>query len=126
PEYVTESDPKEYGDDETEYGPVDYPIDGGDGRDDDDGNSSRDDANDEDEDEDEEDEEDEEEEEHLALAKSVVVVPADEPVSPPEGTEPIIPPFLCIQTIPKKSLNNNKIIMTYEQGIKNKSGGCVK
>ncbi|GJV19666.1 hypothetical protein Tco_1368686 [Tanacetum coccineum] len=40
---------------------------------------------------DDEDEE-EEEDEHLALADSAVVVPADEPVSPPEGTEPVIPP----------------------------------
>ncbi|GJW68342.1 hypothetical protein Tco_0122766 [Tanacetum coccineum] len=32
-----------------------------------------------------------EEEEHLAPADSTVV-PADEPVSPPEGTEPVIPP----------------------------------
>ncbi|GJS09603.1 hypothetical protein Tco_0366399 [Tanacetum coccineum] len=32
------------------------------------------------------------EEEHLALTDSAVVVPADEPVSPPEGTEPVIPP----------------------------------
>ncbi|GKA05498.1 hypothetical protein Tco_0684618 [Tanacetum coccineum] len=39
-----------------------------------------------------EDEEDEEEEEHLALAKSVIVVPVDEHVFPPEGTEPVIPP----------------------------------
>ncbi|GJQ93358.1 hypothetical protein Tco_0004497 [Tanacetum coccineum] len=38
------------------------------------------------EDEDEEDEEDEEEEEHLASADSTVI-PADEPVFPPEGTE---------------------------------------
>ncbi|GJW14481.1 hypothetical protein Tco_0018614 [Tanacetum coccineum] len=45
------------------------------------------DANDED-----EDEEDEEEEEHLAPAVSAVVVPTDEPVSPPEGTELVIPP----------------------------------
>ncbi|GJY15556.1 hypothetical protein Tco_0385978 [Tanacetum coccineum] len=52
--------------------------------------SSRDDARDED--EDEEDEEDEEEEEHLAPADSTTVIPADEPVFPPEGTEPIIPP----------------------------------
>ncbi|GJY29464.1 hypothetical protein Tco_0405231 [Tanacetum coccineum] len=90
PEYVTESepeeDPEEYEDDETEDGLVDYPMDGGDDRDDDDGDSSRDDANDEDKDEDKEDEE------HLALADSVVVVPADEPVSPPERTEPVIPP----------------------------------
>ncbi|GKA75782.1 hypothetical protein Tco_0782160 [Tanacetum coccineum] len=87
PGYVTESDPeedpKEYEDDETKDDPVDYPIDGGDDRDDDDGDSSGDDADDEDE---------EEEEEHLALADSTVVVPTDEPVSPPMGTEPIIPP----------------------------------
>ncbi|GKF85055.1 hypothetical protein Tco_0249953, partial [Tanacetum coccineum] len=92
PGYVTESDLEEdleeYEDDETEDGPVDYLMDGGDDRDDDDGDSSRDEADDEDEDEDEE----EEEEEHLALTDSVVVIPTDEPVSPPEGTEPIIPP----------------------------------
>ncbi|GJX85927.1 hypothetical protein Tco_0336701 [Tanacetum coccineum] len=68
PGYVAESDPEEdpeeYKDDETEDGP----------------------------DEDEEDEEDEEEEEHLAPADSTTVIPADEPVFPPEGTEPIIPP----------------------------------
>ncbi|GJY98414.1 hypothetical protein Tco_0515324 [Tanacetum coccineum] len=93
PGYVTELDPEEdleeYEDDEIEDGPVDYPMDGGDDGDDDDGNSSRDEANDEDEDE---VEEDEEEEEHLALVDSAIVVPADEPVSPPEGTEPVIPP----------------------------------
>ncbi|GKA52954.1 hypothetical protein Tco_0746269, partial [Tanacetum coccineum] len=93
PEYVTESDPEEdpgeYEDDETEDGPVDYPMDWGDDGDDDDGDSFRDDANDED--EDDEDEE-EEEEEHLSSADFVVVVPADEPISLHEGTEPIIPP----------------------------------
>ncbi|GKF92456.1 hypothetical protein Tco_0279175, partial [Tanacetum coccineum] len=52
-----------------------------------DGDSSRDDANDED-----EDDEDEEEEEHLALADSTTVIPTDEPVFPPEGTEHVIPP----------------------------------
>ncbi|GKA32156.1 hypothetical protein Tco_0718523, partial [Tanacetum coccineum] len=40
---------------------------------------------------DDEDEE-EEEEEHLALADSAIVIPTDEPVSPPDGTEPVIPP----------------------------------
>ncbi|GJT93268.1 hypothetical protein Tco_1082113 [Tanacetum coccineum] len=94
PGYITESDPEEdpeeYEDDETEDGPVDYPMDGGDDGDDDDGDSSGDDARDED--EDEEDEEDEEEEEHLAPADSTTVIPADEPVFPPEGTEPIVPP----------------------------------
>ncbi|GJT28537.1 hypothetical protein Tco_0908812 [Tanacetum coccineum] len=77
-------------DDETEDGPVDYPMDGGDDGDDDDGDSSGDDARDEDKDE-EDDEDEEEEEEHLAPADSTVV-PADGPVFPPEGTEPIIPP----------------------------------
>ncbi|GKC94795.1 hypothetical protein Tco_1160237, partial [Tanacetum coccineum] len=48
----------------------------------DDDDSSRDDANDEDEDE---------EEEHLVLVESAVVVPADEPVSPLEGIEHVIP-----------------------------------
>ncbi|GKA80908.1 hypothetical protein Tco_0787600, partial [Tanacetum coccineum] len=87
-------DPEEYEDDETEDGPVDYPVDGGDDRDDDDGDSSEDDADDKDEDEEDKDEdkEDEEEEEHLALANSVVVVPTIKSVSPPEGTEPVIPP----------------------------------
>ncbi|GKB97914.1 hypothetical protein Tco_0984051, partial [Tanacetum coccineum] len=88
PGYVAESDPeedpKEYEDDETEDGLVDYPIDGGD--DDDDDDSSRDDADDEDED-------DKEEEEHLAPADSAIVVPTVEPVSLPEGTEPVIPPL---------------------------------
>ncbi|GJT21531.1 hypothetical protein Tco_0891468 [Tanacetum coccineum] len=88
PGYVTESDPEEdqeeYEDDETEDGPVDYPMDGGDDGDDDDDDSSRDDANDED--------EDEEEEEHLAPAISTTVIPVDEPVFPPKGTEPFIPP----------------------------------
>ncbi|GJU78281.1 hypothetical protein Tco_1275351 [Tanacetum coccineum] len=69
-------------------GPVDYPMDGGDDGDDDDGDSSGDDADGED--EDDEDEE-EEEEEHLAPADSAIVVPVDEPVFPPEGTEPVIP-----------------------------------
>ncbi|GJS58372.1 hypothetical protein Tco_0653156 [Tanacetum coccineum] len=95
PGYVVESDPKEdpeeYEDDETEDGLVDYSMDGGDDGDDDDGNSSGDDT-DNDEDEDEEDEEEEQKEEHLALADFVVVVLTAEPVSPPEGTKPVIPP----------------------------------
>ncbi|GKD13712.1 hypothetical protein Tco_1198119, partial [Tanacetum coccineum] len=84
-----EEDPEEYEDDETEDGLVDYPIEEGDDGDDDDGDSSRDDANNKYEDE---DEEDEEEEEHLASAKSVIVVPVDEHVFPPEGIEHVIPP----------------------------------
>ncbi|GKA88233.1 hypothetical protein Tco_0809997 [Tanacetum coccineum] len=72
PGYVAESDPEEdpeeYEDDETEDGPVDYPILG----------------------EDPEEYEDDETED--APADSAVVVPADEPVSPPEGTWPVIPP----------------------------------
>ncbi|GKE17445.1 hypothetical protein Tco_1425022, partial [Tanacetum coccineum] len=90
--YVTKSnpeeDPKEYKDDKTEDGPVDYPMDGGDDGDDDDGDLSRDDANDEDED----DKDEEEEDEHLALADSAIVVPVNEPVFPPEGTEHVITP----------------------------------
>ncbi|GKF65420.1 hypothetical protein Tco_0191937, partial [Tanacetum coccineum] len=90
PGYVTESDPEEapeeYEDDETEDGPIYYPMDRGDDGDDDDGDSSRDDANDKDEDE------EDEEEEHLAPADSTTVIPADEPVFPLEGTEPVIPP----------------------------------
>nr|GEV79096.1 putative reverse transcriptase domain-containing protein [Tanacetum cinerariifolium] len=89
-EYVAEldpkEDPKEYEDDETGDGPVDYPMDRGDDGDDDDSDSSGDDADDEDKDE------EEEEEEHLAPADSAVVIPNDELVSPPEGTEPVIPP----------------------------------
>ncbi|GJW46356.1 hypothetical protein Tco_0078002 [Tanacetum coccineum] len=85
PGYVIESDPEEdpeeYEDDETEDGPVDYPMDEGDDGDDDDGDSSGDDADDE-----------EEEEEHLALTDSTVIVSTVEPVSPPEGTEHVIPP----------------------------------
>ncbi|GJS68401.1 hypothetical protein Tco_0682966 [Tanacetum coccineum] len=86
PGYVAESDPEEdleeYEDDETKDGPVDYPMDGGDDGDDDDGDSSGDDA----------DDEDEEEEEHLAPADSAIIIPTVEPISPPEGTEPVIPP----------------------------------
>nr|GEW46664.1 hypothetical protein [Tanacetum cinerariifolium] len=77
--------------DETEDGPVDYPMDGGDDGDEDDGDSSGYDADDEDEDEGEDDEE-EEEEEHLAPTDFAVVIPIDELASPLEGTEPIIPP----------------------------------
>ncbi|GKF56050.1 hypothetical protein Tco_0166390, partial [Tanacetum coccineum] len=106
PEYVTESDPEEdpeeYVDDETEAGPVDYPMDRGDDGDDDDGDSSRDDVNDKDEDEDED--EDEEEEEHLAPVDSAVVVPTDEPVSPPVGTEPVDVERLLAMTTPSPSL----------------------
>ncbi|GKF11945.1 hypothetical protein Tco_0049871, partial [Tanacetum coccineum] len=42
--------------------------------------------------EDDETEDGPEEDEHLALADSTIVVPTDEPISPPEGTEPAIPP----------------------------------
>nr|GEY24372.1 hypothetical protein [Tanacetum cinerariifolium] len=93
PGYVAESDPeedpKESEDNETEDGLVDYPMDGGDDGDDEDGDLYRDDADDKD--KDEEDEE-EGEEEHLALADSTVVIPTVELVSPPEGTETVIPP----------------------------------
>nr|GEY80690.1 hypothetical protein [Tanacetum cinerariifolium] len=81
-----EEDPKEYEDDELEDGPVDYPMYEGDDGDDDDGDSFEDDVDDEDE------EDEEEEEEHLAPTDSANVVPIVEPVFPPEGTEPVIPP----------------------------------
>ncbi|GKD79932.1 hypothetical protein Tco_1342553, partial [Tanacetum coccineum] len=89
PEYIPLED-EHVGDedDETEDGPVDYPMDKGDDGDDDYGDSSLDCADD----EDEEEEDEEEEEENLALTDSAVVVPTVEPVSPPEGTEPVIPP----------------------------------
>ncbi|GKE41597.1 hypothetical protein Tco_1468881, partial [Tanacetum coccineum] len=90
PGYVTESDPEEdpeeYKDDETKDGPVDYPMDGENDGDDDDGDSSGDDVDGEDEDD------EDEEEEHLASADAAIVVPVDEPVFPPEGTKPVIPP----------------------------------
>nr|GEX31812.1 reverse transcriptase domain-containing protein [Tanacetum cinerariifolium] len=89
PDFVPEQeDPEEYEDDETEDGPVDYPVDRGDDGDDDDVDSSGDNADDEDEDE----EDREEEEEHLAPTNSDVVIPTDELVAPPKGTEPVIPP----------------------------------
>ncbi|GJS67154.1 hypothetical protein Tco_0681718 [Tanacetum coccineum] len=87
PGYVTKSnpeeDPEEYEDDETEDGPVDYPMDEGEDGDDDDGDSSGDDVDDKD---------GEDEEEHLALADFAVIVPTVKLVSPPDGTEPVIPP----------------------------------
>nr|GEZ30953.1 hypothetical protein [Tanacetum cinerariifolium] len=85
--YVAGSDPKEYEDDESEDGPVDFPMDGRDNEDDDDGDSSGDDADDKDKDE----ENKEEEEEHLAPTDSAVVVTASELVASPKGTKPIIP-----------------------------------
>nr|GFA98752.1 hypothetical protein [Tanacetum cinerariifolium] len=81
PGYVAE-------DDETKDGPVDYPMNEGDDGDDDDGDSSGDNADDEDEDE----EDEEEEEEDLAPTDTTSVIPTDDLVSPPEGTEPVMPP----------------------------------
>nr|GEY57327.1 hypothetical protein [Tanacetum cinerariifolium] len=93
PGYVAELDPEEdpdeYEDDETKDGPVEYPMDGGDEGDDDNGDSFRDNTDDEDKDE----EDEEEEEEHLASADSATVIPTDELVSPPEGTEPAATSF---------------------------------
>nr|GEW17105.1 hypothetical protein [Tanacetum cinerariifolium] len=90
--YVAESDPEEdpeeYEDNKSEDGPVDYPMDRGHDGDDDDSDLFGDYANE----EDEEEEDAEEEEEHLASADSAVVVPTVEPISPPKGTEPVIPP----------------------------------
>ncbi|GKE97429.1 hypothetical protein Tco_0020780 [Tanacetum coccineum] len=99
-------DPEEYEDDETEDGPVDYPMDGREDGDDDDSNSPGDDVNDEDEDDEDEDEEDEEEkEEHLSPADSAVVVPTVELVSPPEGTKPVTPPLSTDFTTTEARIN---------------------
>ncbi|GKE62623.1 hypothetical protein Tco_1512990, partial [Tanacetum coccineum] len=87
--YVTESDPeedpKEYKDDDTEDGPVDY-MDGRDDGEDDDNDSSGDDAIGED-----EDDEDKEEEHYLAPADSTIFVFVTEPVFRPE-TSISLPP----------------------------------
>ncbi|GJV83321.1 hypothetical protein Tco_1523219 [Tanacetum coccineum] len=71
--------------DETAEVRCDYPKRRGDDGDDDGLLFIGDDADDEDEDE-------EDEEEHLALADSAIIVSTVDPVSPLEGTEPIIPP----------------------------------
>ncbi|GJV94683.1 retrovirus-related pol polyprotein from transposon TNT 1-94 [Tanacetum coccineum] len=98
PEYIPLEDKHEFSAEEKPLPPVVSPtaespgyvvemddVDGGD--------SFEDDVDDEDEDEEDEDKDDEEEEEeHLAPVNSVVVVPTVELVSPPEGTEPVIPP----------------------------------
>nr|GFC03461.1 hypothetical protein [Tanacetum cinerariifolium] len=86
-EYILLEDENVLPTEEQPLPPVVSPTTEGDGGDDDDNDSSEDDVDDDD-DEDEEEEEDE----HLALANSAVVVPTVELVSPPEGTEPIIPP----------------------------------
>nr|GFA53223.1 hypothetical protein [Tanacetum cinerariifolium] len=92
PEYVAESDPEEdpaeYKDDETEIGPVDYPMDGGDDGDDDDGDSFGDDADDED--------ENEKEEEHLALVDFIVVIPTDELATIPFPPKAEVERFLAM------------------------------
>ncbi|GJV67239.1 hypothetical protein Tco_1482748 [Tanacetum coccineum] len=74
--YITDYDPE----DESEYGPTDYPANEGD---DDDDDSSRDDADDED-----EEEASEEDEEHLAPANSTGVSLAVDLVPSAEETEP--------------------------------------
>ncbi|GJS52748.1 hypothetical protein Tco_0626110 [Tanacetum coccineum] len=102
PEYIPLEDEHEFPAEEQPLPPVDSPTaksPGGwvrfelsngrrDDGDDDDGDSSGDDADDEDEDEEDEGGE----EEHLAPADSAIVVPVDEPVFLPAGTEPVIPP----------------------------------
>nr|GFA76954.1 hypothetical protein [Tanacetum cinerariifolium] len=87
--YVAESDPEEYEDDETEDGPVNYPMDGGDDGDDDDGDSSGYDADDEDV---------EEEKEHLASADSTTSISL-----PPEAE---VERLLAIPTPPPSPLTS--------------------
>ncbi|GKF75497.1 hypothetical protein Tco_0224941, partial [Tanacetum coccineum] len=84
PEHIPLDDEHMFPVEEQPLPPVDSPTaeSPGDDGDDDDGDSSGDNA----------DDEDEDEEEHLAPADSAVVVPTVEPVSPLEGTKPIIPP----------------------------------
>ncbi|GJR18390.1 hypothetical protein Tco_0966917 [Tanacetum coccineum] len=93
PEYIPLEDDHEFPAEEQPLPPIDSPTTESPGYDDGDDGDDMTATHWEDghEDEDEEDEEDEEEEEHLAPADSTVV-PADGPVFPPEGTEPIIPP----------------------------------
>nr|GEV72364.1 hypothetical protein [Tanacetum cinerariifolium] len=100
------SDPEEYEDDETEDGPVDYPMDGGEDGDDDNDESSRDDPDDEDEDEEDGDEE------HLVLAESAIVIPTDELVSPPKGNEPVIPPPTTDTTTTGAKINTLRLAST--------------
>nr|GFB06030.1 hypothetical protein [Tanacetum cinerariifolium] len=96
PGYVAQSDPKEYEDDEIKDGPVEYPMDEGDGGDDDDGDSSGDDVDDEDEDE-------EEEEEYIALADSAVVIHTAAIFLPPKAE---VERFLAMPTPPLSPLTS--------------------
>nr|GFB28954.1 hypothetical protein [Tanacetum cinerariifolium] len=92
-------------DNETEDGPVDYPMDEGDDGDDDDDDSSGDDADDEDEDE-EEKEEEEEEEKHLASTDSAIVIPTNELAAislPPEAE---VERLLAMPTLPPSPLTS--------------------
>nr|GEY97543.1 hypothetical protein [Tanacetum cinerariifolium] len=98
PGYVAESnpkeDPEEYEDDETEDGPVKYPMDGRDDGDDNDDDSSRDDADDEDE---------EEEEEHLASTDFTIVIPIASIPLPPEAE---VDKLLAMPTPPPSPLTS--------------------
>ncbi|GJX87664.1 hypothetical protein Tco_0339678 [Tanacetum coccineum] len=90
PEYIPLEDEHEFPAEEQPLPPVDSPTAESPGyvsESDPEEDPEEEDANDENEDEDEE-----EVEEHLASADSAVVVPTDEPVSPPEGTKLVIPP----------------------------------
>ncbi|GJT78244.1 hypothetical protein Tco_1044969, partial [Tanacetum coccineum] len=106
PGYIADSDLEEDPKDESEDGPMDYPVNKGD---DDDDDSSRDDADDEDEEEDKE----EEEEEHLASADSTAAAsPVVNPVPSAEETEPFEtnesvstpPPPLAYRTTARMSI----------------------
>ncbi|GJV37410.1 putative reverse transcriptase domain-containing protein [Tanacetum coccineum] len=90
PEYIPLEDEHELPTEEQPLPPIDSPTTESPGyvtESDPEEDPEEDDVENEDEDEDEEDEE-----EHLAPADSTVVVPTDEPVSLPGGTEPVIPP----------------------------------
>ncbi|GJW48454.1 hypothetical protein Tco_0080100 [Tanacetum coccineum] len=89
PEYIPLEDDHEFPAEEQPLPPVDSPTAESPGyvtESDPEEDPEEDDADGEDEDD------EEEEEEHLAPADSAIVVPVDEHVFSPEGTEPVIPP----------------------------------
>nr|GEU65798.1 reverse transcriptase domain-containing protein [Tanacetum cinerariifolium] len=89
---------REYEDDETKDGPVDYHMDGGDDGDDDVDDSSGDDADDED--------EDEEEEEHLAPIDSAIVIPTIELAAISFPLEAEVERLLAMPTPPPSPLTS--------------------
>nr|GEV59922.1 hypothetical protein [Tanacetum cinerariifolium] len=139
--YVAESnleeDPKEYEDDETEDGPVDYPMDRGDDGDDDNGDSSGDDADYED--EDEEDKKNEgERRERLARCPAPATLPSP-PLPPPlhipspvdrrdDILENEMPPCkrLCLSTLGSKYEVKENNVPAYTERFQELTLICTK